>query len=160
MSIEQRRTGGRPGVGHAVAHYGGQIAYATMEAIAFVLGRRDFRRATSVARRASHRYWQARAMWQCGRADAAFSLARSAYNVLREGDREATFSESAMIAMFLDKVAAEIGMPDGAHAELTDARDVLVRIHADETRRSAELENILAWLRQRITAIERAGSRQ
>ncbi len=133
-----------------LAHLGGEAIYFLIECGVWLFGKSKSRHETRIARRAAHGYWEAKALRRRGKPDEALKIAKAAYGLLRNADREATFSEMLMLVMLVDKLASEADVADGARDEMTDALEVCRAIHADSSRRSQGLDQTVKWLQYRL----------
>jgi hypothetical protein len=140
-------------LGDTFSHVAGQVVYFLIETTEWLLGKSTSHQQTRAARQAANAYWKARALRRRGNTADAFNVAKGGYVILRSTDRDATFSETAMLVMLLDKLAIELGDPGAVRTELADALTVLQPIHADPTRGSRGLGQLLTWLEYRVKAL-------
>ncbi len=121
-----------------------------IEVSARILGRTKAYQETRVERRAARGYWTARALRRKGRIDEGLLTVKAAYASLQDVDREATFAVMTMLIVLLDELAIEASAGEKSRDELVDALRVVKKIHADPSRRSAGLDQLLAWLEYRV----------
>ena len=97
-------------------------------------------------------YWRARRLNRKGQRQEALTVTKVAYGILKDADRDPTFTETIAVVTQLEKFATTAGESASVRAELADALEVLRPIQADPQRRSAGLDRVILWIESRLRA--------
>lgn len=143
-------------VAESLANVMGQILYFGFEILALIRGRFAKYREISAERRAALSYWRARRLERTKRLRQAYEMANKGFAILRAADQNTTYLKMGyLIAMRLDTLARQLGIPGGAQKEIKEVIKVLRPIQA-ELNYPSSLAVAIADLESRLSPTDRS----